>query len=91
MIDFKILQIFFKIDYIGIVLITISNNFINWNWKDNVKYFKIIIEFGKKHEFEFVENKSIKFQHPISDYYLKLNNLLIYLYYLNELNGFFFK
>jgi len=36
-----------------------------------------IIEFDKSYSFAFLEDSSIKIMHPVSDYYLKLNDLSI--------------
>jgi hypothetical protein len=38
---------------------------------------KHIIEFDEKYEFCFLEDASIKIAHPVSDYFLKLNDLSI--------------
>ena len=40
----------------------------------------IIIEFNSEYDFIFLEDKDIKFSHPVSDYYFKLDDLSINLF-----------
>lgn len=37
----------------------------------------MIIPFDKKFEFTFLEDSEIKLKHPVSDYFLKINDLSI--------------
>jgi hypothetical protein len=38
---------------------------------------KKIIQFEKKYEFVFLDQNEIKIDHPVSDYFFKLNDLSI--------------
>lgn len=57
-----------------------------------MKWKKKVIEFDDSYNFIFLEDSSIKFEHPVSDYYLKINDLSINLFISLKwvLWGFFF-
>ena len=40
-------------------------------------YIRYIIDFDRNFKFTFLEDNNIKFNHPVSDYYLKINDLSI--------------